>query len=240
MSDEDLSELEELVGEWADAASKDAVEEDLLALDTLADEWAHKAGALDLDAGSDQDAALVVSAEMDTSAPPDEIILDEELDELEDDLSVDEDWAGRAAVTVPEPPAPDEPITLPKRPDPVTLPPLPSGNLSDAAKQGDRRYASPIEPPLPGPKSDGAGRQRHPASARTSRGIKSQKQRQTKTRHPPRPSPQAPLPLAQRLWPVRRPWPRARAAHQQKSRIPQNPRNLSPCQSRRHRRKSLA
>lgn len=42
MSDEDLLELDELVGDWADAASQDDVDEELLALDDLADEWAKK------------------------------------------------------------------------------------------------------------------------------------------------------------------------------------------------------
>ncbi len=130
MSDEDLIELDELVSEWADAASKDDVDEDLLALDTLADEWANKDGALDLDEA--------------------EAALSDDRSDLED--SVEEDWAGRAAAAIPEPPEPGEPVTLPQRPAPVMLPPLPEDDLSDAAKRGDSRYATPIETPLPTPK----------------------------------------------------------------------------------------
>lgn len=123
MSDEELSELDELVGEWANAASEDDVDPDLLDLDSLADDWAHK----DDDAGEIDDAR---------------------------ELDVEDDWAGREAAALPDPPDPEEPITLPKRPDPVLLPPLPEGDLSDAAQQGDHRYASPIETPLPEPKPE--------------------------------------------------------------------------------------
>ena len=128
MSDEDLLELDELVGEWADAASKDDADEDLLALDTLADEWAHKDDALNLDAGEAH------AADPETPEPEE----------------VEEDWAGRTVVSAPRPPDPEEPITLPKRPDPVTMPPLPDGDFSDEAKQGDRRYASPVASAEPG------------------------------------------------------------------------------------------
>lgn len=99
MSTDGENELDDLIGEWADAASIDADD-----LDSLADAWA-KEGQKNL------------------SAPP----------------------------YVPPPPAPDEPITLPKKPEPVLLPPLPEGDFADAAKRGDTRYASweVTPPPLP-------------------------------------------------------------------------------------------
>ena len=105
MSDEDLLELDELVGDWAEAASKDDVDEDLLALDTLADEWANKDGGLDLDGDNDDAPLDAPAAKLDSYAEPEDI---------------EEDWAGRKTSAAIFPPDPEEPITLPKRPDPVT------------------------------------------------------------------------------------------------------------------------
>jgi len=104
MSMQGKDDLEDLVGEWADAVS-DTASEDVDDLDSLADAWATKNGTRDLS----------------------------------------------KITKLPPPPAPDEPITLPQRPDPVLLAPLPDGDFSAAAKKGDTRYASPIEIATPKP-----------------------------------------------------------------------------------------